>query len=176
MVDNRQDKESLLEELHSRFGAAVERKCMAILGNVGDAQDAKQETFVIVFRKVDGFETRPGLGYLPWIYAIANNVCLHILRSRRNKRKETPLGELGALEPADPIYPERVVSNRDLLMAIFDKLDKRSRQVFVGYYLDGMTQEQVAACCGITRRTVINRLKKIRECAASYCDAEGKNG
>lgn len=175
-VKHQLEKETLLEQLHTRFGAVIERKCAGILGNNGDAQDAKQETFIVAYRKMDSFNIEEGVGYLPWLYAIANNVCLHMLRSRKRKQRETPLTDMENLEPVDPLHPERLVRNRHLLIALFDKLNNRTKQVFIAYYLDGMTQEQVADCCGITRRTVANRLENIRKHARPFIDSEPHHG
>lgn len=46
-----------------------------------DAQDATQETFVRVFRSIDGF--RGDSSFTSWVYRIATNEALRLL-SRRN--------------------------------------------------------------------------------------------
>src|SRR5215207_9359465 len=61
--------------------------CWQILGLVADADDAVQETMVRAWRGAGGFEGRSTVR--SWLYRIATNVCLDMLRVR--KRREQPI-------------------------------------------------------------------------------------
>lgn len=56
--------------------------CLKILKNSFDAQDAVQITFIKIHSSINKFEKRCCLG--SWIYRIATNVCLDILRKKKN--------------------------------------------------------------------------------------------
>ncbi len=55
--------------------------CLKILKNSFDAQDAVQITFIKIHGSIDKFEMRSCLS--SWIYKIATNICLDILRKKK---------------------------------------------------------------------------------------------
>ena len=76
----------LLVEPHR---GALHLHCYRMLGSVHDADDALQETLLRAWRSLGGYEPHAPLG--AWLQAIATNVCLTALASRR-RRPEVPLG------------------------------------------------------------------------------------
>jgi len=68
--------------------------CYRMLGTIDDADDAVQETLLRAWRHLGGFEPRTSV--LAWLYRIATNVCLTMLRRRgaRGADAELPLEPL----------------------------------------------------------------------------------
>ncbi len=70
--------------------------CYRMLGSAFEADDAVQETMVRAWRSFDSFEGRAAVR--SWVYRIATNVCLDMLRGRQ--RRARPM-EMGPSSPAE---------------------------------------------------------------------------
>src|SRR3982751_4336976 len=93
--------------------------CYRMLGSAFEADDAVQETMVRAWTALDSFEGRSSLR--SWVYRIATNVCLDLLRGRGRRATPMDLGGpytpesfVGAQRPehawVTPIPDERVVA------------------------------------------------------------------
>jgi RNA polymerase sigma-70 factor (ECF subfamily) len=82
-----------------RYRRELTGYCYRMLGSATEAEDAVQETMLRAWRSSGSFEGRSSLR--SWLYRIATNICLDMLRSR--KRRARPM-ELGPASPPDEKY------------------------------------------------------------------------
>ena len=96
-----------LDPARSNGGGALERElethrreltgyCYRMLGSGFEAEDAVQETMIRAWRGLESFEGRSSLR--SWLYRIATNVCVDMLRGQQ--RRARPM-DLGPSSPAD---------------------------------------------------------------------------
>ncbi|KZB84446.1 RNA polymerase subunit sigma-70 [Amycolatopsis regifaucium] len=91
--------EHAFRELTSTYRHELHLHCYRILGSLTDAEDAVQETLLAAWRGLDTFEGRSSLR--TWLYRIATNRCLNVLRDTGRRRPPEPV------PPFDPPEPSR---------------------------------------------------------------------
>src|SRR5262245_12275758 len=80
---------------------ALHLHCYRMLGSLDDADEATQETLLLAWRGLAGYQQRAPLRH--WLYRIATTTCLKIQASRR--RQPVSVAELTYLSP----YPDRLL-------------------------------------------------------------------
>jgi RNA polymerase sigma-70 factor (ECF subfamily) len=166
--------ESAHRELFERYSARVFTICQDLTGNTQDACDATQDTFAIVFRRLDTFrfESR----FSSWLYKIATNAAIDIRRSARLKRplsldrllesKDDPsarglsLPDERCAEPSDP--PTQRERNADVHRAIRG-LSEKLREVVLLRYFEDLAYEEIGRRLGVSVGTVKSRLFRAHE-------------
>jgi len=88
-------REIRLEDL-DQYRRELSGYCYRMLGSVFEADDAVQETMVRAWRNLDSFEGRSSLR--SWLYRIATNVCLDMLRSRKRRALAMDMGPSGTAD------------------------------------------------------------------------------
>lgn len=146
--------------LYRRYGDMVYGRCLSMLHNDADAVDAMQEVFLKAHRYADDF--RGGSKPSTWLYRIATNQCLNVIRSRK-RRPEDPVEEIqDHAPPAVGDSALTTLAQRQLVVRLLDGWDERTQQCVVYCYMDGMTQDEVGELLGISGAAVRKRLAKFR--------------
>jgi RNA polymerase sigma-70 factor (ECF subfamily) len=152
-------------ELYKLYGPPVYRRCLRLLRDKEAAQDATQEVFVKLVRDIDKLDD-PAI-VLPWMYRVATNHCLNVLRDR-GRRGEEPL----ELEVSPDVAAETPYPDRQLAGAILSLFDERTRAVAVGVLVDGMGHEELAGALGISRKMVERKLARFLQRARAVIAGE----
>jgi RNA polymerase sigma factor (sigma-70 family) len=144
--------------LVNRHGAMVWGVCRRVLGDVHEAEDAFQATFLVLARKAGSVHVGSSLGR--WLYGVAQRVALRARSQRRRQEVNLLLAEATASDdPAD------MAVRADLRRAIGEELDRlpaKYRSPIELCYLQGLTYEQAAERLKWPVATVKSRLTRGR--------------
>jgi RNA polymerase sigma factor (sigma-70 family) len=162
--------------IYRRYHQSLYRYCLAIVGNPEDAQDALQNTMVKVLRALPGEERKIELK--PWLYRIAHNESIELLRRRRDTRRLDP--ELAA--PGSGLADVAVSRERlRRLISDLDELPERQRGTLVMRELAGFDFAEIGAALGtspaVARQTLYEarlNLRQMDEGREMSCEAVSK--
>ena len=184
-----------LAEVHSH---ELQVHCYRILGSLQDAEDALQETLVSAWRNLGDFRQRSSLR--TWLYQIATNRCLSMLRAdSRRPRTATPIPDVTLPEPTgvsdvppwlEP-YPDVLLDNlvdqapgpetryettEAISLAFITALQllpPRQRAVLVLRDVLGYHAGEAAKMLDVTQESVQSALKRARATVDSHLAGSG---
>ena len=147
------------EEIYARHAGRVYSLAYRMAGAV-EAEDLVQDIFLLAHRKLAGFRGEASLG--TWLYRLATNHCLDVLRSRHARMMERT-SSLDAPEAAEPAAPPALgrVAPLDLERAI-QALPPACRAAFVLHDVEGFGHQEVGAALGISEGTSKSQVHKAR--------------
>jgi len=157
---------SAFAELVERHHRRLLRVCERLLGDAEDARDAVQEVFLKVMVKAGSF--RPKALVSTWLYRVAVNHCLNVLRRRRLRRlvSLSPVeDDEAAAAPPEPAE-ERADPHRELdarrrwsrVQRAIAALPPSQRAVLVLARFEELSYKEIAETLGITLGAVESRL------------------
>lgn len=154
------------DELYHQHAGRLYNLAYRMAGTANDAEDLLQDVFLLAYRKVSSFRGESSLG--TWLYRLAMNHCLDVLRSRQSRMGQhtDSLDEEGAAEPAAPL-PLPVVGKIDLERAI-GRLPHACRAAFLLHDVEGFGHQEVGAILGISEGTSKSQVHKARLRIRSY--------
>lgn len=150
------------EELVGEHADRVFRLAYRLCGNVHDAEDLTQETFIRVFRNLRDY--KPGT-FEGWLHRITTNLFLDMVRRRSRIRMEA-LPEDSERVPASSPTPEDAYVDAGLdpdLQAALDSLAPEYRAAVVLCDIEGLGYEQIASILGVKMGTVRSRIHRGRQ-------------
>ena len=145
------------EALYDAYHLRLLTFCRHMLGSREEAEDVLQHTFLAAYRSLRaGYEV---VELKPWLYTIARNRCLSVMRRRR---EEVELDE-GA--PATEGLAAEVDRRADLRMLVRDvqRLPPDQRAALVLFEVGDDSHKEIAAVLGVRREKVKALVFQARE-------------
>lgn len=124
------------------------------------AADVTHDTFLIAFAKAADLRDRER--FRPWLYAIARNECLRVLRAGKRSTELTP-----SHEPTTEGSPEMssglaAAERRALVLAAAEGLAPKDREVFELSMRHDLSAREVAAALGVSDNAAHAMLSRVR--------------
>jgi RNA polymerase sigma-70 factor (ECF subfamily) len=172
MLQVREDELGAFEQLVERYQHRLVGVLHHLLGNGDEAEDLAQEVFLRVYRARKKY--RPRAKFSTWLFTIANNLALNVLRSRQRKpvvplnlRDSGPLGP----RPAEQLAHDRAnqpaqhMQQQELAAIVrqaLDGLNERQRVAVVLNKFEDMNYAEIAEVMGLTTKAVKSLLSRAR--------------
>jgi RNA polymerase sigma-70 factor (ECF subfamily) len=157
----REGDRSALAALVTRYQRAIYNAAYRVLGNGEDAADVAQSVFLRVAERLDEFDAQRR--FFSWIYRIAINEALNVLR--RNGREET-LEEADEVAGAESLDPERRARDAELagrVQGALMSLRFDDRIVITLRHFSGCSYGEIASILELQEKTVKSRLFEARQ-------------
>jgi RNA polymerase sigma-70 factor (ECF subfamily) len=132
---------------------------LRLLGNLEDAQDASQEVFLRLYRKLRTVEAEHTLS--GWLYRVTVNVC-HDLRRRKPVSSPVEEAEDIPSSDSDPQASAVQAERRRVLAMSLRMLPEKERAALVLRDLEGLPTGEVARLLGSSEATVRSQISKAR--------------
>ena len=147
--------------------ARIRRLCAHLLGDAMLADDAAQEVFFKAYQQLASF--RQQSSFSTWLYRIASNQCLDLLRRRRRERTES--WDALVEQQGEQVHEHLAVSPEaaptpayaDLAHRALARLSPDDRLVLTLRELEGLSYEEIAQALQCSLDAVKSRLRRARE-------------
>lgn len=150
------------EILSRRYWDAIKRFCSSYLSDPAMAEDVTQETFA----KITSGDATPSGALRPWLYKIARNRCLDILR--RHQRSPTHHNRINtgfdaARDTAGPRTRVAREERRELIRQIIESMPEEYRSVLTLKHFEDCSRAEMAEILDISEAAVKGRLVRASE-------------
>ncbi len=150
-----------------KYQGRILRLCASMLSDEKEAEDAAQEIFLKGFYALGRFKSNASL--YTWLYRIASNHCLDLLRKKSRRRT----GSWDELSERLGDEAEKLISGRDdgsgnqrqmeLVQEVLERLEPDYRLILTLREMEGLHYEEIAQALNCTLDAVRGRLKRARE-------------
>ncbi|NNE28275.1 MAG: sigma-70 family RNA polymerase sigma factor [Saprospiraceae bacterium] len=147
--------------LYLRYSTKVYAKCISMLKNETQAQDATQEIFTKVFLKLSTFGEKSK--FSTWLYSITYNYCIDYIR---RKRKEQKLFSEEADDAPDLIEEvddkELLEMEVERLKVVLEKIPPGDKAILLMKYQDELSIKEIAETIQKTDSAVKMQIKRAK--------------
>ena len=144
----------MITELYTVYRAELLKYCFRICGNVSDAEDLLQETFMKALSNLDLLEELGEKERRAWLYKVARNLFYDACRRRTVEQKN----QMQVEEETDGGFSEVETA------MILSSLPPDLSQLFIKRYFDGYTSKELAEEYGLSPsgvRAALSRARKL---------------
>jgi len=154
------------EVLYERYFAFTWRALRHLGVPAPGLEDAAQEVWIVVHRRLPGFEARSSPR--TWLFGIALNVARNRRRGLRRAPAMQPLPEQLVCARPDPEDQHSGNEMWRTLESFLDTLDEQRRAVFVSSLIEQLPAAEAAAATGVEVAQVYHHVRRLRQAFKEY--------
>lgn len=148
--------EEQITAMYRRWGPVVYRRCLRVIKDHDEAQDATQQVFVQLLRHSERFTEDPSAA-IAWMQSVATNVSLNRMRDGHRKNSKLEAHH----EDAPPVpSPDELLGNKEVAQRVLARVDARSRELALSVLVGEQSHEDAAARLGVSKKTVQRTLRR----------------
>lgn len=168
--------EAAFEALIHAHEKKVYTLCRRMCRSEDDALEAAQDTFLAVWRGIGEF--RADAAFSTWLYRLATNACLDLLRREKKRGGDVSLDDEEArLDPVDSApQPEEAAIRADtqrMVREALGALPDDHRQILLLRETEQLSYQEIADVTGLELGTVKSRINRARQALRNYLAAGG---
>ncbi|HTE56626.1 MAG TPA: sigma-70 family RNA polymerase sigma factor [Kofleriaceae bacterium] len=142
-----------IEKVYREHGYIVLRRAGQILGDAEEAREALQDVFLSLASRPGQFAGDSSIA--TFLYRVTTNYCLNRLR---NRRRRAQLIDRAVVNGSWTTWAPASVDAQDALQRLPEVLAR----IAVYYFIDEMTQDEIADLLGCSRRVVGKKLARLQ--------------
>lgn len=165
--------ERAFAELVTRYQTAVFNLAYRMLGDAGEAEDAAQEVFLRIYRRLATYDSDHR--FSTWVLSIASHYCIDLLRRKRPWL--VPLENISNWMRTRSRGPEAsalAAEQQDTVRNLLAKLPEHYRLVLLLRYWHDLGYEEIAQVVDLPVSTIKARLHRARNALAALVNGDGR--
>ena len=156
-----------MRQFYDRQVELVYSTCLHFLQNVQEAEETTQDVFVEVFQKAASFNAESKV--TTWLYRIAANKSLDVIRKRKAKRKLSIVYSIFSKETDQGVsanfHPLELLENKELsleLLAAINQLNDRQKTAFILRFMEHQSQKEIALVMECSEKSVESLIQRAK--------------
>ena len=154
-------------ELIRRYQDRLFNMVYRVVGNVEDAQDIVQDTFLNAYRSLNSF--KGDAEFFTWLYRIAWNTAVSLKRKQKaalslhgSRNGQSGIDPLDGSESSQPGHALEKAEQETRIQAALNRLSPEHRAVLILKEMEGQRYEDIAEILGVPVGTIRSRLHRAR--------------
>ncbi len=151
------------KSIYNEYAKLVYNLSLHYLKNQEDAQEATQDVFVKIYKKIEGFNNKSSLK--TWIYRITINHCLDVIKSKNRKLRTLFSREYEDNDKIDFDHPGIKIESKEAverIMGAIGELPENQKTALILKSIEGLSQKEIAEILSIKEKALESLLSRAR--------------
>ena len=155
--------ENQFNDIYHEYANLVYNLSLHYLQDTEDAQEATQDVFVKIYKKIEGFNQKSSLK--TWIYRITVNHCLDVIKSKNRKIRKFFSREAEDRDSIDFNHPGIKLESKEAvkkIMEAINELPENQKTALILKSIEGLSQKEIAEILSIKEKALESLLSRAR--------------